>query len=299
VGRAGLAGLPLGARIVSISFRADHSPGSGQDAKTVEVELFLSNTWYQWIVDGSFSRHRGLAHSVFFSRRSVALPSFETGPAGPIGASVAFPLDRPFTYGGNSLCIEIASYGVTTGPWDIDAALVPGSGFGTSRTFGASCPAGNYGLASTQVAWPFGVPLWKLALEQPVTGWGAALLAVGVSGSSWNGMPLPLDLDPLLGTAGCRLYVDPLLLIPHSIIAARGSVVMPMLPNEPGLQGVRLFLQELVPDGSLPGGLGVSHAVEATIGRFPLGGTMFAPGDPGAVIALTTWAETPVVVLGH
>ena len=96
-----------------------------------------------------------------------------------------------------------------------------------------------------------------------------------------------------------QVLKHPLLIVPHLIIAARGSVIMPMLPHEPELQGARLFFQELVLDGSLPGGLGASHAVEATIGGFPLGGAMSSPGDADAAVALTTWAETPVIELGY
>jgi hypothetical protein len=81
---------------------------------------------------------------------------------------------------------------------------------------------------------------------QPVT---PGLLIVGLSKTSFNGLTLPIDLDPLLGTTACDLLVSADLLIAGGA-SFNGVLQIPfLLPNVPGAE---LHIQMAALTSTLP-----------------------------------------------
>jgi hypothetical protein len=94
-----------------------------------------------------------------------------------------------------------------------------------------------------------------------------ALMALGVSNTTWQGLPLPLDLTPI-GLSGCNLiaaaeFID---LTPSVNGVASYSV---NIPNNAGLVGSSLFVQSILLD-LLPGGgfefIGATRGGRAVVG---------------------------------
>jgi hypothetical protein len=74
------------------------------------------------------------------------------------------------------------------------------------------------------------------------------LLAVGLSTTTWNGVPLPLDLDPVFGTTDCNLLVSADLLL---VGAAGTSGLLDVPLTLPNVVGFDVHIQLAV----LPSGL--------------------------------------------
>ena len=96
----------------------------------------------------------------------------------------------------------------------------------------------------------------------------ATLVAVTIGGSNaaWGSLSLPLDLG-VIGMPGCRALASGELVLQNAT-DGNGNAALPVgVPNDPALQGLRLFHQWLVTDPGLnPLGLGASDAAEARIG---------------------------------
>ena len=93
-----------------------------------------------------------------------------------------------------------------------------------------------------------------------------ALLALGISNTSWQGIPLPLALDPI-GGIGCMIYTssDVLIPVPNFNGTAYVSLQVPstMVPST----GPVIFVQGLAMDPPAnPLGVVLSNAAAATIG---------------------------------
>lgn len=80
---------------------------------------------------------------------------------------------------------------------------------GLALAFGTGC----YGVElSAQGTLKAGTLMTTRSTGYPSTGAVVGLagaLVLGTSNQSFNNIPLPIDLDPLLGTSGCSLYVSP------------------------------------------------------------------------------------------
>ncbi|MBL8753392.1 MAG: hypothetical protein JNK15_08840, partial [Planctomycetes bacterium] len=89
--------------------------------------------------------------------------------------------------------------------------------------------------------------------------------AVGFQNSNWNGVPLPLALDPA-GMTGCTLLVDPALTTALAQVAL--TAMLPIaLPNDPAIVGAPLFAQAFpLLLGANPAGVLATGAVEAIVG---------------------------------
>jgi hypothetical protein len=295
VNENGLAGLTPGSLMRALRFRADAAANT--PARTADVEILASSSFRPWIVDGAFARHRGPDHSVVFARRQVQLPA-ATASGGPSTHRVEFLLDAPKLFWGPSLCIEVVNHATSATDWPIDGVIRPGTGFGTSQAYGASCPPARNHLTGNDVPWPLGVPVWQLSLTEPETPHGVTLLAWGLSNQQSFGMPLPLDLDPLLGTQGCRLLASFEWVFPMLVVNGRADFVMPKVEDEPAIEGVSFYFQHLVLDPNLPGSLGVSNGLRATIGVRPLGSCGLAT-NPAATEMNAFLPQTLVVEIGQ
>lgn len=93
-----------------------------------------------------------------------------------------------------------------------------------------------------------------------------AFLLLGGSATTWNGLPLPLQLD-VVGATGCSLYVAADVVV-FTMTDAQGVARMPLtLPADPGLIGSDVFFQWLTMDPNAnPLGLGASDAAAMRVG---------------------------------
>lgn len=119
--------------------------------------------------------------------------------------------------------------------------------------YGAAC-ATSAGLA-TLVAAPYELPWlgdrFRIELTSPAPGSSQAVLWVGASRMTWNGLPLPFDLG-LVGLTGCQLHASLDLSFPVPLSAGAASVSSGLCGNCPGFVGRELFLQALVLDPAAP-----------------------------------------------
>ncbi|MCK5944608.1 MAG: hypothetical protein KAI24_21650 [Planctomycetes bacterium] len=91
------------------------------------------------------------------------------------------------------------------------------------------------------------------------------LVLFGISSSQTNGVPLPLNVDPIFGTQGCSLYVSldvSLLATTTGSSPATMDLTVPILPSWPGNS---LLVQHATLE-NVPGGLSLSDAVAVQFG---------------------------------
>jgi len=163
------------------------------------------------------------------------------------------------TFMHNSRRLLLATLG--RGLWTADVRRPSAVSFGTACTGHASPPAVAVDpLATARIGHTLGVLGTNLRAGQP-----GAFLVVGLSNTSWNGIPLPFDLTAL-GFTGCPLLVglDLILSAPLSGSTARWTVD---LPDNRGLLGAHVFAQILAPDPGLnSAGFAVSAGLDLTLG---------------------------------
>lgn len=116
--------------------------------------------------------------------------------------------------------------------------------------------------APARVNVPFRTEVHAVAANRFVFG------VLGSSTTSWNGVPLPLDLG-FLGAPGCTVLVDQVLTLAGSS-AGGGSggglaVFSWPIPNNPRLVGRSFFFQAFVQDAATPLGLTATNGLRAVI----------------------------------
>jgi hypothetical protein len=92
-----------------------------------------------------------------------------------------------------------------------------------------------------------------------------ALLAIGLSNQFWNGLLLPLPLDPL-GAHGCTLHIGPIVTRSAAVEPGGTAATSLRVPSDPGLIGGRLYMQWIAPDARNALGLSVSSAAMVLLG---------------------------------
>lgn len=123
-------------------------------------------------------------------------------------------------------------------------------------TFGSGC-AGSNGVPALQ---PQNVPALGSAFRLDVVnlpaGGGVAVLVLGLSNSSWNSLPLPLDLT-IIGLPGCTALcsVDFTTLLFHASGLATWTLPVPNLPT---LGGMQFFNQAVSLDAAAPRPVGAA-----------------------------------------
>ncbi|MCR9247397.1 MAG: hypothetical protein NXI31_20395 [bacterium] len=138
----------------------------------------------------------------------------------------------------------------------------------TYRLFGTGCDGSNN--LPPRIA-PNALPAVGTTADLDIVdlpaGGGTAIVTIGLFDTVWNGQTLPLDLGPF-GLSGCRAYAsaDASAVYSHANGTVNWALV---IPNDPGLRGVRLFLQALSLDPAVtsrpfPGA--TSAAIEINIG---------------------------------
>lgn len=132
---------------------------------------------------------------------------------------------------------------------------------GLAQPFGTGCPTPQVPFATMQVTGPL-VIASSMQWSSTRHGQNAiGALIVGLSTTSTNGLPLPLDLDPLLGTSGCDLLVSTELLRPA--VADQFGAFIDAMPLPPVFGGVLHF--QVVALDQVPGGFSLSNAVTVRI----------------------------------
>lgn len=81
----------------------------------------------------------------------------------------------------------------------------------------------------------------------------------GLDTGSWQGVPLPLSLDPLLGTSGCTLYTD--LVVSALALTSPAGVLSTPFPIPAGWTGFVCYVQQLCLE-AVPGGYSFTQALE-------------------------------------
>lgn len=226
--------------------------------------------------------------------------------ANPWSASNSFqiPFTTPFTYGGNTLCIDVIGRQRVAGRpqfWSLGA--LEDASHGKATNFGTSCnPHGRMDTGESILAATNGLVLG--GMFRPVLFGRTSchpLLMIGATRSATG-----IDLTSI-GATGCRQYVVPLAItpLPYSHVVKgfdnRTSGLSMQIPSDPHLVGARFYLQGAETQTGLPrsqwdnpAGLVMTDGLEIQLGsRAPaLGIAVVQSSAADAKGALPTWGNT-------
>ncbi|MBL8753343.1 MAG: hypothetical protein JNK15_08590, partial [Planctomycetes bacterium] len=129
--------------------------------------------------------------------------------------------------------------------------------FTTSRreNFGSGCPAVATPFLTVQL--PFAGGTTMQTQTNNIAGGAIGGLVVGFSEDSYASAPLPLLLDPLLGTVGCRLHVSADLVVVG--VAAPGQLQVGVFV--PPAAAFQQFYVQTFALTNAPGGFSFSQGV--------------------------------------
>lgn len=178
------------------------------------------------------------------------------GIGGPAGLQYMVTEPGTFeTYVGNGTLHRVSTQtGVTSAPVAIQGNPdLRGVEFTTSRAqrLGDPCPAAQ-GLPVFVTVGPFGNGQ-NLVVQSDHHAPGAlGVHILGFSETQHAGQPLPINLDPLLGTSGCRLRVS----IDGTVLALADNtgIMTVTTPLSPALTFVQFYVQHAVFE-AVPGGM--------------------------------------------
>lgn len=266
-----------------------------QNGNTVDIEIRMAHLRPNTLPSATFANNLAEDNTLVFPRAVVTLASRPQAGA----RVVTFNFVREFVWNGLSgIVIDIKVFGNGNGnqsylypcrtangipgrtmrlfapgnPANLQQATLVQNGMGlvtqfdyadgVTVSFGAGCP-GTGGLApsaGTNGGLPIPPnPSWTHTVTNVLPG-APAVFVAGASRTTFNGLPLPIDLG-LIGFPGCALHVEALLFIPTS--ASLGGVALMPLPV-PGVTLFRrqMFTQWFVLDpGASNGGLAASQAL--------------------------------------
>ncbi|MCA8958055.1 MAG: serine hydrolase [Planctomycetes bacterium] len=138
---------------------------------------------------------------------------------------------------------------------------------GKVASFGTGC-SGSRGTVTHSVT---GTPEIDQVAEYRLANarvFAQAVLHVGVSRTSWLGVPLPMSMA-MFGAPGCYVRVAPAISVPVKASLLGLASVSVHVPNDPALIGAKFFTQYSVADPSANGlGLTFTNGVETTVGGF-------------------------------
>ncbi len=266
--KALLGGLGSKALVTALAFRPDG--GGTFAAKTLSLEVLLSTAAAApGAPSGDYAANRGKDAVTVLPRTNLSLPNAFKPFTPPSGIRFWIRFSKSFSWKGGGLCLEVADYSSTKSAWRVDAASAVPYGFGRVSYEGAPCPLGRNRIVSSVIPWP-GAPVeWKTRLLDGSASTGSALLLLGTGRSKWGGLTLPWNMDPVLGTKGCRLYTDVALGLAAVLSSGKAQVDMGLLPANPVFSRAVLTAQWIVPGGSVPGGVGASGLARIRVGSAP------------------------------
>ncbi len=281
--------FPVGTVLTRLSLRRDRtyaSQGYGAFTGSLSVRLGRAIVAPDGVQDVRFGRlWDGNATQVFNAAgSSFVLPVAPAPGAGLPPFNVVIPFTTNFTWQGGPLAVDLLwtpSSGSSV--WRLDAFATP-RGNGTFRTLGPGCAGSNgftpfhYALPETTLPGSMLTLQMEGAVRPPTPGTlqDVSLHLIGLSGTTYMGLPLPLNLATVLGMpAGCFLRTDVLLstLVPvtnSSALFGRSQVQI-ALPSTPAFAGAQLYSQWLLFDLGVnaPFQATVSDGIEITLGQVP------------------------------
>lgn len=140
-------------------------------------------------------------------------------------------------------------------------AVAGGGGFGIP--FGPAC-AGAFGSVQLAVQGPYVVGATMLLRSTNHAPNTPGVLVLGLSDTTWLGLPLPLSLDGPLGTSNCWLNVSgDATLAGLSSASAPSTLDFTIVPS-PAFAGVRFYAQHVGLE-AVPGGLSWSNGVAVRV----------------------------------
>lgn len=294
-----LNGIPLGALLTEIAYRREESilnpalmerrSGTTQSTPLWQVRVgTYSGSWQT--PPPAFPAVGAVGWTTVIASRQIDfLTNF---PPLPVPASglpdflVRFPFDAPLVpgFGGQSLGIEHFSYEGTQRSYAYYVDYVessPGSGSaGLISPTSLGCPAGQNraeGAAPNPGAGDMEVFLF--GAEPNV----AAFAYIGVSETSWNGLPLPASLSAL-GLAGCAIHCDWLVAAPMLTSSAGTAEFRLPVPLNATYAGQNFYAQWVLSDTRVNPAFpfASSDGLKLTIGT-QMGGSMFPASTVSAV----------------
>jgi hypothetical protein len=252
---------------------------------TVDLELFMAASPNDAAnASATFASNITGTEVNVFTRKMVLLPTVPDNS----WAVAPFPFDNPFPFiathlswraivWGNSRNNQLFSY-----PLDAWTGSIPSS----SVAVGNGCRANNGTAAATHTASGLGLGLTAQYLGSSFVAAGGlpALLAIGTSNTSFQGIPLPFDLTPA-GAPGCSIYNNWIAVFATATSpGANGSATVNVpIPNDPTLAGTTHYSQFVfVSPGANTLGVFTTNGAANTLGG-PVGLTrIYASGNPGA-----------------
>lgn len=207
-----------------------------------------------------YARNRSSDRRQVANQMTVSMPTVQWRPDGIYSFDYRIPLSAPLTLtGGADGLIEFQLLDSTLcnrflpdwlGLFEMYEPTTP-AGFrnGSSVVVGTGCaPVGRTALQPTAIA---DAPLagnhagtftWLMQNDTRVSGVRTFVFA-GTSDVSWNGMSLPWSLSSS-GAPGCSLYTGLEWQLPLvSDFPAPNALALLVVPNDPGLVGMHLWLQ--------------------------------------------------------
>lgn len=134
--------------------------------------------------------------------------------------------------------------------------------WGLARRFGVTCPT-TFGTQTLSSA-----VFLHAGITVPISSGNhqagsPGILVFGGSRTASGTTPLPLDLDPLLGTVGCSLFVSPDVTVFGTVLPNQAFTQNLVIPA--GFAGSSFFVQQAVLE-PVPGGISFTNGLELRIG---------------------------------
>jgi hypothetical protein len=206
---------------------------------SIDVELFMAQS-----PNDAASANATFANNVVpatevnvLTRKMVSLPTVPDNS----WAVAPFPFDTMFTFTGNAHISWRANvYGNSNNNMSFSYPLDAFSSAGTSTVVGTGCRSATGTAITTHTVSTTGLVTGNTANfvgnSFVAAGGLPAILALGLSNTSFGSVPLPFDLTPLGGT-GCSLYNDWIVVLVGATVAgANGAATIPVpIPNDPTL----------------------------------------------------------------
>lgn len=274
-------GIPNGARINRVGFRPDLAgTGTGHQLQ-LEIWMGHSDNLHA-SVSTTFANNYVAPAVQVFNRQTFALPTVPSVATGPNPNLIWFQLDQPFTYdSSHNLVVEYRIFANSNGNAAFSYRLDSASFASETTRFGTACATSSNRMpAMTCQPTSLGSNLNLSLTNGPASSPGVLLL--GLSNSTWNGLPLPLPLASL-GATGCTLQVSIDTSIPITTTTSGSMSAGLPVPNVLGLYGSTLYFQAGLGDlFANSAGFVTSASASVTLGVVPQGTLVAAVGNASA-----------------
>lgn len=281
----------VGALLTGVRFRADRSSLPATGATIPNVTVRVSSTTRQLGNMSPFFAQNATGATTTVFQGDVVLPAIAAAFAGALPWDISVPFAQPYFYDASlgNLLIDIVGNnapGQLPTYW-LDAV----QGGGAASWFGAAGdnPGGDF--LNLVVGTANGLDPRQLSPGQTID-FSSTLSFTsppGVLALGAFGFPTPIDLGPI-GAPTHSLYVDPLVLVPHSwaqSFIGWYSTFSLSVPNNPLLVDVVLYAQSALFDPTANAlGLLTSGAVEVRLGEHgqDIGMQQLDADDPQATL---------------